>query len=275
MSAETHAAESANILSRNRLAASTWSTGGEKYDRISRQITDAIDHCVDRLDPIVGESILDIATGTGWTARQLCQRGAKVTGIDFGIDVINAAKRLDHENRIDFRVADAEALPFPNGAFDGVISTFGVMFCGDPEQAAAELARVCRPGGRMSLAVWADHGGVYELFQVIQRHRPSQPPRAVSPFEWANVERIDKWLGVSFDVHIEKAVSYHREQCAADAWEAFSEGYGPVKSLVQQIDDRAAAAFRDDFIEFHDGYCTGVGILVPRPYVIVSGIRKS
>lgn len=267
-------AQPANILSRNRVAAETWNRGGAKYDRISQQIADAIQHCVDRLDPYQDEDILDVATGTGWTARQVSNTGAKVTGVDLGADLIEAAKKLDVSQRIDFRVADAEALPFADRHFDAVISTFGVMFCGDPKQTASELARVCQPGGRLALAVWANHGGVYELFQVISRHKPSAPAPAHSPFDWAKPNLLKKWLGKYFELRFEEAISYHRERTAADAWEAFSQGYGPVKRLVEKLDKRAAAKFRVDFEQFHEDYCTDIGILVPRPYVLVTGIRK-
>lgn len=272
---ELQAETAANILSRNRLAASTWNAGGARYDRISRQIADAIEHSVDRLNPRQGESILDIATGTGWTARQLRSRGADVTGIDFSPEMIEAARRLDSTQSIDFRVADAEALPFGDRSFDAVVSTFGVMFCSDPAQAAAELARVCRPGGRLALAVWDRQGGVYDLFQVISRHKPGQSASATTPFDWSDVERATHWLGDFFDLQFEKAVSYHREKHAEDAWKAFSTGYGPVKSLLQALDERSQAAFREDFVEFHQGYQTDVGILVPRPYVFISGLRRA
>lgn len=264
----------ANILSHNRAAATAWNAGGEKYDRISRQVADAIEHCVDRLEPAPHESILDVATGTGWTARQTNARGATVTGVDLGADVIDAAKRFDKTQQIDFRVADAEALPFSDQQFDAVVSTFGVMFCGDPEQAASELARVCRPGGRLALAVWADHGGVYDLFQVISRHKPSGPAPAHSPFDWSQPEQLEKWLGKEFTISTEAAVSYHREKTAHDAWEAFSQGYGPVKSLLEKLDTPATKEFQKDFEQFHEDYRTDMGILVPRPYVLVKGIRK-
>ena len=90
----------AYILPHNQQSAAMWSAGGEKYDRISRQIADAIEHCVDRLDPQPHEKILDVATGTGWTARRVQSRGAVVTGVDLGEDVIRAARRLDPRDEL-------------------------------------------------------------------------------------------------------------------------------------------------------------------------------
>ena len=96
------------ILGRNAKASRTWSAGGAGYERISRQIADAIAHTIDRLAPRAGARILDVATGTGLAARLTQARGAAVTGIDFGPDVIAAARKLDGSGAIDFRLGDAE-----------------------------------------------------------------------------------------------------------------------------------------------------------------------
>ena len=110
------------VLPTNAQAARTWGAGGEKYDQVSRGIADAIEHAVDALDPRPGERILDVGTGTGWAARSIALRGAIVTGVDLGEEVIEAAKALS--TGIDFLVGDAEALPFPDNHFDAIISTF-------------------------------------------------------------------------------------------------------------------------------------------------------
>jgi SAM-dependent methyltransferase len=261
------------VLPENRQAARMWGSGGSGYDRISRGIADAIEHAVDRLDPRLGERVLDIGTGTGWTARRAAARGAEVTGIDIGEDVIETARALDPEGRIDFRVADAEALPFPDRHFDGVISTFGIMFCGDPERASQELARVCKPSGRLSLATWAPHGSVFEMFKLIRSYMP--PPKKVtpSPFEWGDTDRLVDLLGDGFNLGFEEATSFYRESSGGGAWQAISSGFGPVVAALQNLDEEGAARLRFDFETFHEQYRTGAGILVPRPYVITAGRR--
>jgi ubiquinone/menaquinone biosynthesis C-methylase UbiE len=104
-----------NVLSHNERAAATWGSGGRDYDRISESVSDALAHLVNRIaPPQPGERFLDVATGTGLTARLLTSRGAKVTGVDFGAGVIEAAKALAPD--IDFHVADAEALPFEDAS---------------------------------------------------------------------------------------------------------------------------------------------------------------
>jgi SAM-dependent methyltransferase len=160
-------------------------------------------------------------------------RGAEVSAIDIGEDVIETTRALDPEGKIDFRVADAEALPFPDCHFDGVISTFGVMFCGDLERAAHELARVCKPAGRLSLATWAPNGSVFGMFKLIRSYMP--PPKKVtpSPFEWGDTDRLVDLLGDEFNLGFEEATSFYRESNGAAARQAFSTGFGPVVTALK------------------------------------------
>ena len=150
----------------NEKAAAAWGSGGAGYDRVSETIADALDHVVGRVAPQPGEKCLDVATVTGWGARRLKARGANVTGVDIGAGVIEAAKKLAPD--IDFRVGDAEELAFPVGSFDVVTSTFGVMFVARPEDAARELARVCRKGGRLRICTWLPGDTIEGLFKVMR-----------------------------------------------------------------------------------------------------------
>ena len=157
---------SQNIQPHNIKAAATWGAGGQNYDRISHSISDSIEHCVTRLAPTPQERILDVATGTGWAARRIAARGARAIGIDLGADLIDAAKAYASDARlmIDFEIGDAENLSFEDQSFDAVISTCGVMFVSKPEAAAAEIARVCKKGGRIGLTTWPADGTIAGLF---------------------------------------------------------------------------------------------------------------
>jgi SAM-dependent methyltransferase len=191
-----------NVLSHNERAAATWGSGGRDYDRISESVLDALAHLVNRIAPQPGERFLDVATGTGLTARLLSSRGAKVTGVDFGAGVIEAAKARATD--IDFRVADAEALPFEDASFDAVTSTFGVMFVARSESAAREMARVCKRGGRLGLVTWVPEGTVTGIFQTMRPHLPPPPGNPPpSPFEWGRPERIRELLGDAFELRFE------------------------------------------------------------------------
>ena len=196
------------IQSHNERPAAVWSAGGSDYDQISRGIADAIEHSVVRLNPQPGERILDLATGTGWTSRAIARRGATVTGVDIAADLLVAARaRAEAEALpIQYRLGDAESLPFEAGEFDAVVSTFGIMFASRPEAAAEELARVCRKGGRIALTTWAPDGNLFTMFQVMKRYAPPPPsPAPPSPFEWGRTERIQQLLELTFSLRFEKA----------------------------------------------------------------------
>ncbi|HEY6361568.1 MAG TPA: class I SAM-dependent methyltransferase [Vicinamibacterales bacterium] len=266
----------ARIQPHNDRPAAVWSSGGNDYNEISRGIADSIEHCVLRLNPQPGERILDLATGTGWTSRVVARRGATVVGVDIAGDLLDAARaRADAEELpIDYRLGDAEHLAFDNGAFDAVVSTCGIMFASRPDAAAAELARVCREGGRIALTTWLSDSNLFRMFEVMKRYMPPPPnPAPRSPFEWGRTERIRELLGSAFQLKFEKGVSYYREPSAEAAWDTFSTGYGPTRSLAASLDPERRAALREDFIAFHAGFPTELGICVPREYWLTIGVR--
>lgn len=267
----------ATIEQHNERPAAVWGSGGRHYDTVSRGIADSIEHCVMRLNPRAGERVLDLATGTGWTSRRVAERGAVVTGVDIAEDLLAAARDNAKAANlpIDYQRGDAEKLPFDDGSFDAVISTCGVMFASRPQAAARELARVCRPGGRIALTTWLQDGNLFKMFQVMKRYMPPPPqPPPPSPFEWGNPDRIRELLGQPFELKFERGVSYYREPTAEAAWDTFSTGYGPTKSLAASLDPDRLAALRRDFIEFHAGFPTALGICVPREYWLTIGIRR-
>ena len=265
------------IQQHNERPAAVWSSGGKAYDEISRGIADSIEHCVMRLDPKPGERILDLSTGTGWTSRVVARRGATVIGVDIAADLLAAAREQAKAEgvSIEYQVGDAENLPFEDGAFDAVVSTVGVMFASKQEEAAAELARVCRKGGRIALTTWLSDGSVFQMFKVMKKYMPPAPnPAPRSPFEWGRAERIRELLGTSFDLRFEKGVSYYREPSAEAAWNTFSTGYGPTRALAGSLDPERREALRKDFIAFHEGHATELGTCVPREYLLTVGTRK-
>lgn len=265
------------IQPHNVRVAATWDSAGRQYDRVSQAIAAAIEHCVIRLAPTPGERILDVATGTGWAARRIAARGASVIGVDLGADLIEAAKAYAAEARlpIEFRVGDAEALPFDDQSFDAVISTFGVMFVSKPEAAVAELARVCKPGGRLGLATWPADGTVAGLFKVMQPYMPAPAvPPPPSPFAWGNKEHVQRLLGSAFDLHFKTGTTILREPSGLSVWELFVEGYGPTKALAAALAADRREGLKRDFIAYHDGFRSELGIAMPREYLVTIGTRK-
>jgi SAM-dependent methyltransferase len=265
------------IAPHNEKAAAVWDSGGASYDAISRGIADSIEHCVLRLDPQPAEKVLDLATGTGWTSRAVARRGAKVIGVDIGPHLVEAAAAKATIEGLDivYEVGDAEELPFADGAFDAVISTCGIMFASRPEAAASELARVCRKGGRVAMTTWLPDSNLFKMFLVMKPYMPPPPnPAPPSPFEWGKTERITELLGSSFDLKFEKGISYYREPNGEAAWQTFSNGYGPTKTLAGNLDQARRAELHRDFVAFHDGFKTDLGICVPREYWVTVGIRR-
>jgi SAM-dependent methyltransferase len=257
----------------NEKAAATWGSGGAIYDQISKTIADALDHLVTRLDPKPGETCLDVATGTGWTARLLAARGAQVTGVDIGAGVIEAARKLGPG--IDFRVGDAEQLPVSDASFDVVTSTFGVMFVARPEDAALELARVCRKGGRLGLCTWVPGDTVEDLFKVMRPYMPPPPnPPPPSPFAWGKKKRLRELLGDAFDLKFEKGVTTSRYPSGQAVWDLFVQGYGPTKTIAAALDAKRRKEMERDFVAHHESFATDLGIAVPRQYLVTVGVRR-
>jgi ubiquinone/menaquinone biosynthesis C-methylase UbiE len=265
------------IQSHNERPAAVWSSGGAHYDQISRGIADSIEHCVLRLAPKRGERILDLATGTGWTSRAVARRGATVTGVDIAADLVAAAReRAGAEGLgIDYRTGDAEKLPFADGEFDAVVSTCGIMFASRPEAAAAEVARVVRKGGRVAITTWLPDSNLFKMFMVMKPYMPAPPnPAPPSPFAWGTAERVRELMGSAFALQFERGTSFYREPSGEAAWSTFSTGYGPTKALAGSLDDARRAELRRDFIAFHDGFATELGICVPREYLLSVGVRR-
>lgn len=272
-----NATDTARIQSHNLKPAAVWSSGGAAYDRISAGIADSLEHCVLRLAPQPGERVLDVATGTGWTSRLVARRGAQVTGVDIAADLIAAARAAAEAERlpIDYHVGDAEALPFDDASFDAVVSTVGVMFVSRPEDAARELARVVKPGGRLALTTWTHDSNVFEMFRVMKAHMAAPPPSAPpSPFEWGRRERLTELLGEAFDLRFEAGVSYYREPSAEAAWQTFSTGYGPTRTLAANLPTDRREALHRDFVAFHERFSTDLGVTVPRTYWVTAGRRR-
>jgi hypothetical protein len=103
---------------------------------------------------------------------------------------------------------------------------------------------------------------------------PPPSPAPPSPFEWGKTERITELLGRSFDLKFEKGISYYREPNGEAAWQTFSNGYGPTKTLAGNLDEARREDLHRDFVAFHEGFKTDLGICVPREYWVTVGIRR-
>ena len=269
---------SPSVQPHNLKSQSVWNAPGGRYDEISRSIADAIEHAVERLQPRSGERILDLATGTGWASRLIAQRvaGADITGVDIAEQLLAHARSAAsiHGLTIHYRHADAETLPFEDGSFDAVVSTFGVMFAGRPESAAAELARVVRKGGRIVLSTWKNDSNLFHMFGVMKRFMTAPPqPAPPSPFEWGKRERLVELLGGAFDLEFEEGTNQFRYGSGEQAWNLWVNHYGPAKALAANLDDERRHEFKRAMIEWHEGFRATLGFEQPRQYLITRGVR--
>ncbi len=259
-------------------AAIAWGHGGAAYDFISFGLSDGISLAVQALWPDKGERILDLGTGTGWTARLCAQQGADVVGGDISETLLAAAKGLSKHlsDRLTFQLADAEALPFADHAFDGVISTYGVIFSGRPQMAASELARVVRPGGKLVLLTWleAENGYIPEFFQMIGKYSDAPPPET-SPLSWGNPDWIQELLGNDWNLVCEPLTTSLYAPNAEVLWEKYKQGFGPVGLTADHLSAERHDAFRQDFLDLHAPWDTGSGLKIDRRALLVRGTRRT
>ncbi len=204
---------------------------------------------IDRLPITPGARVLDIACGTGNLAIPAARKGARVTGCDIAPNLLEQARARARQEGLEIRFdeADAEALPYPEAAFDLVVSMWGVMFVPRPEVAAAELLRVCRPGGRTALASWTPEGLMGRMPSVAAAYFPPSPnpPAADLWGQEAPVRgRLDE--GVS-DLRLTRRM--HRFQfpfSAAETVDLIRRYAGPVQRAFEALDAGQQAGLRRD-----------------------------
>jgi SAM-dependent methyltransferase len=250
-----------------------WGSG--PYERISEHLTIAHDNLLHAVEPQPGQRWLDVATGTGEIAIPAAGRGANVTGIDIAPRLIETARERARRGGVNvaFEVGDAERLPYPDAEFDVVVSAFGVMFTPDQRAAAAELARVTRPGGRLALLNWHPARGVAEFFRVMAPYMPPAPEGAGNPFAWGDRDRLVELLGGAFELRYQEGDCPQPGSSAEQVWELFTTAYGPTKTLADSLDRERRAALRRDWIAYFDQFRNGAGVSQPRPYLLVLGTR--
>lgn len=246
------------------------------FERVADHIADIHDDLVDRLEPVAGTAFLDIACGTGGASERAAARGANVTGSDFAPGLVETARRRAKERGLEIRyeVGDAEALPYEDGSFDVVASCFGVMFAPDHRAAAAELERVCRPGGRLGLACWTPDGGIGDLFRMIGAFQPPPPPDAGKPLEWGTREHVVELLGDAFELEFVELESPQLGESGEQLWELFSTSFGPSKTLADALPPDRREEYRRATVAFYEEYRDDGGIRHPRHYLVTIGHRR-
>ena len=225
-----------------------WSSGDYAIVGTTLQIVGE-DLC-EALDLRSGQKVLDVAAGNGNVTLAAARRWCEVTSTDYVPALLERgrARAAADGLKVVFQEADAEALPFADGSFDVVVSTFGVMFTPDQERAAAEMIRVCKRGGKIGLANWTPEGFIGQLFKTIGKHAP--PPAGVkSPALWGTRARIAEM----FEPHAASIKSAQRSFVfryrSPEHWiEVFKTYYGPLLKTFAAIEPANRAALHDDLL---------------------------
>ena len=253
--------------------------GNAPFEEVADTIAEIHRVVVDALLPAEGQRWLDVACGTGDLAELAAQAGADVVGVDFAAPLIETAKRraADRGFDIEYHVGDAENLEgIGDASFDVVSSTFGVMFAPNQEAAAGELARVTKPGGRIGLATWTPDGGIGGMFKLMAQFQPPPPEGAGAPLDWGRPEHVQELLGEAFDLQIEERQSTFEIGSAEEYWTKFSPAFGPVKTLLETLDEDGRAKVHDAFTGWLDENfaSAGGGIAHKREYLLTTGTRR-
>ena len=209
------------------------------------------------LDVRSGQRLLDVAAGNGNVSLAAARRFCHVTSSDYVEALLERGRERAATERlsIEFKVGDAEALPFPDRTFDLVTSSFGVMFTPNQERAAAELVRVCRAGGKIGLANWTPEGFIGQLFRTIGRYVPP-PTRLKSPALWGTQTRLNE-LFAPHSTRIDiTPQTFAWRYCSAEHWlEMWRMVYGPLQKAFGTLDaaeqDRLASELLDLISRFN------------------------
>src|SRR5215813_9569693 len=228
----------------------TWIAGD--FGQIARFYSDQAEDFIKRLDLKPGMKVLDVACGTGNLALPAGRTGATVTGVDIAPNLVEQARENAKAEglNVQFDEGDAEALPYADAAFDAVVTMFGAMFAPRPDLVAAELKRVCRPGGLIAMANWTPSGFIGQMFKTTAVHFPL-PAGMTSPVLWGVEEKVRERFaeGISKLETSSQTVYWVFPFSPAEVVEHFRFYYGPTQKAFGALDENGQAALRKDLEE--------------------------
>ena len=223
-----------------------WSSGdyamvGTTLQIVGEQLCEALD-----LRP--GSKVLDVAAGNGNATLAAARRWCDVTSTDYVPALLERGRERATAERlsVEFREADAEALPFADASFDVVMSTFGVMFTPDQDKAAAELMRVCKPRGKVALANWTPQGFIGQLFKTLGKHLPA-PAGVKSAALWGTQARLNEMFAGA-DVDAQARMFVFRYKSPEHFLDVFRTYYGPMHKAFGALDAEKGKALAADLI---------------------------
>jgi ubiquinone/menaquinone biosynthesis C-methylase UbiE len=254
----------------------TWSSGDYAVVGTTLQIVG--EQLAEAMDLHAGEKVLDIAAGNGNATLAAARRWCEVTSTDYVETLLaRGRQRAEAEGlKVTFQQADAEALPFADASFDGVMSTFGAMFSPDQSRTGSEMLRVCRPGGRIGLANWTPDGFIGQMFKTIGRQLP--PPAGMkSPALWGTWEWIEKaFRAEAASLAAEPRHFVFRYRTPEHFLDVFRRYYGPMLKAFEALDTRGRAALSHDIVDLIGTFnrATDGTMVVPAEYLEVVVTRR-
>lgn len=259
-------------------ARATWAAGD--FDAVADFIWEAGGVAAEAAGCGPSDRVLDVAAGSGNAAIQAAQRGAAVVASDLTPELFVPGRRRAAAAGVELEwvEADAEALPFEDASFDVALSTFGIMFAPRQSIAAAELARVVKPGGRIALCSWQPTGFVGEMFATIARHVAPPPPVEGPPVRWGTEEGAHELLDEAFEIRCESRMLRQRFDGSVDEMtDFFMDRFGPMIMARKALEpqgrwDDLLADYREltnRWNEAEDGTAA-----LPAAYLLVTGTRR-
>ncbi|MBM2622981.1 class I SAM-dependent methyltransferase [Actinoplanes sp. LDG1-06] len=253
----------------------TWASGD--YGAVAALIHPMAEETVQAADLAPGAEVLDVAAGTGNASLAAARCGCRVTATDYVPGLLaRARERADAERLpLETGVADAENLPYADGRYDAVISVVGAMFAPDQERTAAEMARVCRPGGTIAMANWTPDGFIGEMFRTVGRRVPP-PPGIRGPVEWGSEDRVRELFGDRVrDLRAVRREFVFRFASPEHFADYFRQFYGPTLKAFEALGPDGGKPLYDDLVELAGRYNTaGDGSArIPSAYLRIVATR--
>ena len=248
--------EATATLDREHKAAerAMWALGD--YHRFAKQtVWEVGPVVVEACGITAGQRVLDVAAGTGNVAIRAAATGAEVVASDLTPENFEAGRREARAQGVELEwvEADAEALPFGDGEFDVVTSSFGAMFAPDHQKVADELLRVCRPGGTIGMANFTPEGPAADFFETLARYAPPPPKGALPPLLWGSEEHVRELFGDRAEsLQLTRGEYVERATSPSAYVELFKQTFGPTIALFEFLSDQPArlASLEREFLEF-------------------------
>lgn len=241
----------------------TWMAGD--YGHFAKYLEPGAIEFLERLSIQPGMEVLDVASGAGQLAIPAARAGARVTSIDIATNSIEQARaRAQQEGlSVQFDEGDAEMLPYEDNSFDLVVSLIGAMFAPRPEQVAAELIRVCRPGGRIVMANWTPEGFVGKMFKIVGKYAPPSPLMA-PPVKWGDEAVVRERLrdGIASLQMTRRLYTIEYPFSPGEVAAFYREYYGPIHRAFAALAPEQQAAFHSELEQLwaeHNLSNNGVG----------------